>query len=230
VPEFKVRAGDRSGITHDIEYSLQVSNNSSFTSIVAIWTLKETWPETRFAMNHGFPYGKTFYWRVRAVHKADIPDESNWSAVRSFKIFDAPAPLPAPDNDPSPSPGGGSNPGSCNSSNGSDMADCIEARYPSYLAAGVSLSRRRSNTEFLRDRLIEHAKCKGQDVGLNLKRGGPEISVDFIAWRRNGRTEGVDIVSGWDDTKRRLSMSWHTYGPPNYGHPTYKNYGAVNCN
>ena len=78
--------------------------------------------------------------------------------------------------------------------------------------------------------MIEQAKCRGLDVGLNLKRGGPEISVDFIAWRRSGHTEGVDVISGWDDTKRRLSLSWHTYGPPNYGHPYYKNYGPVSCN
>ena len=31
--------------------------------------------------------------------------------------------------------------------------------------------------EFLRDRMIEHGKCKGLNLGLNLKRGGPTISV-----------------------------------------------------
>ena len=30
---------------------------------------------------------------------------------------------------------------------------------------------------------------------------------------------GVDIASGYDDTRRRLSLAWHTYGPPNYGLP-----------
>ena len=38
IPQFRVRAGDRSGITDDIEYILVVSNNSSFTSIAATFT------------------------------------------------------------------------------------------------------------------------------------------------------------------------------------------------
>lgn len=230
VPEFKVKAGARSGVTSVIDYVLEVSNNSSFTSIAAVWTLRETVPETRFALGVGFPNGRTLYWRVRAIHRSDVPEQSNWSNTQTFRTPDVPAPGPSPTPEPSPSPGGGSNPGSCNSSQGSDIADCIESRYPQYLVAGVSLSKRRANTEFLRNKLIEHAKCRGLDVGLNLKRGGPEISVDFIAWRRSGRVEGVDIVSGWDDTGRRLSMSWHTYGPPNYGHPYYKDYGPVSCN
>jgi hypothetical protein len=83
---------------------------------------------------------------------------------------------------------------------------------------------------FLRDRMIEHAKCRGLDVGLNLKRGGPEISIDFVAWRNGGRLEGVDIASAYDDPKRRLNLMWHRYGPPNYGHPFYKDFGPVNCN
>lgn len=41
--------------------------------------------------------------------------------------------------------------------------------------------------QFLRDRLIEHATCKGLTVGLNLKRGGPDISNDFITFFTLGR-------------------------------------------
>ena len=84
--------------------------------------------------------------------------------------------------------------------------------------------------QFLRDRMIEHAKCRGLDVGHNLKRGGPEISNDFIAWKTNGRLEGVDIASAYDDTGRVLNLMWHRYGPPDYGFPYYKNYGSVSCN
>jgi hypothetical protein len=84
--------------------------------------------------------------------------------------------------------------------------------------------------QFLRDRIIETAKCKGLDVGLNLKRGGPSISTDFLVWRHDGRTEGVDVGAGYDDTKKPLDLMWYTYGPPNYGHPYYKDYGHVNCN
>ena len=77
--------------------------------------------------------------------------------------------------------------------------------------------------------MIEHAKCRGLDVGQNLKRGGPEISNDFIAWRNGGRLEGVDIASGYDDTSTRLNLQWHTYGPPDYGFPYYKAFGSPIC-
>ncbi len=52
--------------------------------------------------------------------------------------------------------------------------------------------------------MIEHGKCKGLNLGLNLKRGGPEISADFLVWRRPGQHDmGVDIGSAYDDTSRR---------------------------
>jgi hypothetical protein len=232
-PTFKVKAGNRSGVTSDIEYTVQVSNNSSFTSIVATFVEGETWPQTTIDRNYSFLHSKTYYWRARARHTADS-ELSNWSSVFTFKT---PAPPAAP---PPAAPGGGSssgsspnpsNPSSCNSSQGSDIADCIEARYPQYLASGVSLSKRIANMEFLRNRMIEHGKCRGLDLGLNLKRGGPTISSDFIVWRRPGKPDvGVDIGSAYDDTRRRLSLAWHTYDPPNYGHPYYKAYGSASCN
>jgi hypothetical protein len=94
----------------------------------------------------------------------------------------------------------------------------------------VSLSQRVANMQFLRNRMIEHANCRGLDVGLNLKRGGPSISNDFVAWKTNGRVQGVDIASSYDDTRKQLNLMWHTYGPPDYGFPYYKDYGHVSCN
>lgn len=232
VPEFKIKAGTRSGVTADLDYMLQVSNNSAFTSIVAIFTQRETWPETRIATGYSFLYSRTYYWRVRAIHTGEGSDQSNWSSTFTFKTPVPPVVAPPPPPPDSGGSGGGSpsNPALCSSSRGSDIASCIEARYPSYLAAGVSLSRRFANMEFLRDRMIEHAKCRGLDVGLNLKRGGPEISRDFIAMKSGGHVEGVDIASGYDDTRTRLNLQWFTYGPPDYGFPTYKDYGPVSCN
>lgn len=231
-PTFKVRGGNRSGVTSDIEYTLQVSNNSSFSSIAATFVQGETWPETTFDRNYAFLYARTYYWRVRARHTSDS-ELSNWSSTLTFRTPAEPmAPPPADDGggsspDPSPNP---SNPSSCSSSQGSDIADCIESRYPQYLAANVSLSKRVSNMEFLRNKMIEHGRCRGLDLGLNLKRGGPTISSDFIVWRRPGKPDmGVDIGSAYDDTRRRLGLAWHTYDPPNYGHPFYKAYGSVSC-
>jgi hypothetical protein len=139
-------------------------------------------------------------------------------------------PLPAPSAPapaPPPPPSGGSV--ACSGNTGPQIVECVEKQYPSYLAAGVSLQTRTANMQFLRNRIIETAKCKGMDVGLNLKRGGPSISTDFLVWRHGGLTEGVDIGQGYDDTKKKLNLIWHTYGPPTYGHPFYKDYGPVSC-
>ena len=127
--------------------------------------------------------------------------------------------------------GGGTNPASCNSSKGSDIAECIEARYPQYRRAGVSLDQRKRDMQFLRDRLIEHATCRGLTVGLNLKRGGPDISNDFITFFTLGRWVGVDIAAGYDDTRSTLTMMWYQHGAStNWGYPYHKPYGPVNCN
>ena len=37
---------------------------------------------------------------------------------------------------------------------------------------------------FLRNRVIEAGICGGLNLGWNLKRGGPELSIDFIAEKR----------------------------------------------
>jgi hypothetical protein len=134
---------------------------------------------------------------------------------------------PSPPDSPPPPPPGDSV--TCSGNTGPQIVECVEKQYPSYLAAGVSLQTRTANMQFLRNRIIETAKCKGMDVGLNLKRGGPSISTDFLVWRHGGLTEGVDIGQGYDDTKKKLNLIWHTYGPPTYGHPFYKDYGPVSC-
>jgi hypothetical protein len=139
-----------------------------------------------------------------------------------------PGPSPAPGPTPAPTPATGSV--ACAGSTGKLIVECVEKAYPSRLAAGVSLQTRTANMQFLRDRIIETCTCKGLDVGLNLKRGGPSISTDFLVWRHDGLTEGVDIGAGYDDTSKRLNLMWHTYGPPNYGHPYYKDYGHIRCN
>ena len=229
IPEFRVKAGDRSGVTADLEYVLVVSNDSTFTSIAATFTQKETWPETRNEPNYSFLYSKTYYWRVRASHTGDGADSGPWSNIFTFKT---PAPPPrGPDPGPNPDPGPLGNPASCNSSKGSDIAECIEARYPQYRKAGVSLDQRKANMQFLRNRLIEHATCKGLNVGLNLKRGGPDISNDFITYFTGGRWVGVDVSSGYDDTSTTLKMQWYQHGAgTNWGYPYHQPYGPVSCN
>ncbi len=128
--------------------SLQVSNNSSFTSIAATFIQAETWPETRIDRGYSFLHGRTYYWRVRAWHTADgighaATGRRRRRSGRRRRLLHRRRRRPA-------IPAvtmrwrwwrrrGGSNPGTCNSSKGTDIAECIEARYPQYLAAGVSL-------------------------------------------------------------------------------------------
>jgi hypothetical protein len=85
--------------------------------------------------------------------------------------------------------------------------------------------------QFLRDRLIEHATCRGLQVGWNDKRGSGTLSNDFITYFTGGRWVGVDIASGYDDTGDTLNMTWYQHGAAtNYGYPYHKAYTrAVTC-
>lgn len=118
----------------------------------------------------------------------------------------------------------------CAGSTGKEIVACVAAAYPDRLKANVSLIERQANMSFLRDRIIETGRCKLLDLGLNCKRGNcTNLSLDFIALKTGGHVEGIDIASGYDDTSTPLKLQWHTYGPPNYGFPTFKAYGPASC-
>ena len=53
---------------------------------------------------------------------------------------------------------------------------------------------------FLRDRdhRGRHA-APATTYGWNLKRGGPELSIDVIAWKRSDGNMGVDIAFDYDN-------------------------------
>jgi hypothetical protein len=109
-------------------------------------------------------------------------------------------------------------------SNGPDLIAFVAARYPERLAEGVSRDQRIQNMMFLRDRIIEIGKCGGMDLGWNLKRGGPEVSIDFITERRDGRVYGHDIASDYDNSDRPLKLYWG-----GGDHPTYKEFPEPRC-
>jgi hypothetical protein len=119
----------------------------------------------------------------------------------------APAP-PAPAPPPPPPPPSGPGPGTCASSKPQEIVDCIAATYPDRLVAHVSLATRQANMAFLRDRMIEAGKCGGLDLGWNLKRGGPDLSIDFLAQRLNGEVLGIDIALDYDNTDMPLRLQW----------------------
>ena len=70
---------------------------------------------------------------------------------------------------------------------------------------------------FLRDRIIEAGRCGGMDLAWNLKRGGPEISVDFLVERVGGNLIGHDIAFDYDNTSHSLELYWGDGTFPFYG-------------
>jgi hypothetical protein len=109
-------------------------------------------------------------------------------------------------------------------SNGPDLIAFVAAKYPERLAGGISRDERIQNMQFLRDRIIEAGKCGGLDLGWNLKRGGPEVSNDFIVERRDGADFGHDIAFDYDNTDHPLQLYW---GDGSF--PSYREYPAPSC-
>ena len=194
-------------------YEFQVAVEQSFNKLIAAGIVPEGNGRTTFNSTP-LTNAATMFWRVRAT---DGETMSTWSTTQSFRTPAAPKP---PTPAPIPSGGGGGGGGSCASSDGNRIINCISAKYPQYLAAGVSPQQRKDNMAFLRDRIIEAGKCGGLDLGWNLKRGGPELSIDFITQRANGAVDGIDIGFAYDDTSTTLRLSWATGG----SFPFYANY------
>jgi hypothetical protein len=166
---------------------------------------------------------KTYAWRAYAVYSGV---QGSLSDTVSFRT-----PLP-------PRPKDEAGPIFCAGSTGKEIIACVSNAFPERRVktntGDFSDERRYANMEFLRDVIIATGKCKGLDLGRNMKRGGPEISRDFIVYRsnkgKNGRDRGVDIASGYDDTKTTLKLTWQLFDEgPNYGHPFYRDFGPVDC-
>lgn len=168
---------------------------------------------------------KTYAWRSYGIFSGVQGSLSDGVSFRT--------PVPAPPKDSNvPAPI------FCAGSGGRDIISCVAAAFPERLVktnnGDFSDERRYANMEFLRDVIIATGKCKGLNLGRNNKRGGPEISRDFIVYRsnvgKNGRDRGVDIASGYDDTKTTLKLTWQLFdSDKNWGHPFYSDYGPVDC-
>jgi len=199
-PEFRVRNAVRSGPVGSVYYTFEISENESFSAMVAIVTVAEQSAETRFTINQELRSGTRHFWRVRAF---DSNTASPWSLTQSFvtpTVTTTPSPSPAPP--PSGPPAGGW------PKTGEDVVAWATSRYPDRLVAGVSLSQRQANMAYLRDRMIEAGICGGMELAWNLKRGGPEKSIDYLAYRKAGRWIGVDIGAAYDDTGIPLVLQW----------------------
>jgi hypothetical protein len=180
-------------------------------------------PETTFDVPaNTLKMNKTYSWRAYAMYSGV---EGSLSDGVSFRT-----PLPKPTNVPGPI--------FCAGNTGPAIIACVSAAFPERRvktsAGDFSDERRYANMEFLRDVIIATGKCRGLNLGRNNKRGGPEISRDFIVYRSNrgkdGRDRGVDIASGYDDTSSTLKLTWQLFDADrNWGHPFYRDYGPVDC-
>lgn len=201
-PEFRVTNAARSGPVGSVFYTFEISANESFSAMIAIVTVPERVAETKFTINQVLTAGIRFYWRVRAF---DANVSSAWSLTQSF--FTPKAPTPSPSPSPSPAPPSGPPAGGWPRT-GEEVVAWADARYQDRLVAGVSLSQRQANMAFVRDRMIEAGICGGMDLAWNMKRGGPEKSIDYLAYRKDGRWIGVDIGHAYDDTSIPLGLQW----------------------
>jgi hypothetical protein len=192
-----VRNAVRTGPVGSVYYTFEISENESFTAMVAIVTVPERAAETKFTINQALKTAIKFYWRVRAF---DSNVSSAWSQTQSFvtpKVTTAP-----------PSPGPSGPPAGGWPKTGDELVAWATSRYPDRLVAGVSLSQRQNNMAYVRDRMIEAGICGGMDLAWNMKRGGPEKSIDYLAYRKAGMWLGVDIGAAYDDTGIPLVLQW----------------------
>ena len=136
----------------------------------------------------------------------------------------APAPPPSPEPPPAPAPVPSSRV-PCALGDGPRIVECVQQTFADYTRPVGSLSERQANMSFLRDRIIEAGKCSGLDFGWNLKRGGPDLSIDFLAWRQPGGEMGVDIAADYDNTGNSLRLQWYEAG---FG-ATFKPYPNPTC-
>jgi hypothetical protein len=215
-PTLTVNNSDRNAAVGTVSYEFQIATDQAFTKVVASGVSGEGGGQSTFTPNSDLVADTLHYWRARA---GDGETTSAWATTQTFRTATA-APSPGPSPNPGPRPGG-----SCASNNGPAIVNCIGAKYPEYLVAGVSLSQRQANMSFIRDRIIEAGKCGGLDLGQNLKRGGPDLSIDFLAWRQSGGDMGVDIAFDYDNTSTPLRLQWSEAG---FG-ATYKAFPVGSC-
>ena len=199
-PTIRVNNAAFVGPVGHLAYEFQVATDQAFTKLVAAGIVNQGTGQTTFNSSP-LPNGVTVYWRSRA---SDGETSSAWSATQAFRTPAPPAPAPSPTPPPAPSGGGGS----CALGNGPAIVNCIAAKYADKRRPVGSLGERQNNMVFLRDRIIEAGVCSGLKYGHNLKRGGPELSIDVIAWQRPDGNMGVDIAYDYDNYGTTLQLAW----------------------
>jgi hypothetical protein len=203
-PEFTIGNAARSGPAGAIAYEIELATSATFANLAALWTIAEQ-PNTTRMKATALSGDTQYFWRVRGSDGATVGPWSDTHAFRTAIITVTP-----------PEGGGGGISQPCGPpypNNGPAVVNCVMARHPDKLVAGVSLAQRMANMAFLRDRVIETGICGGMDLAWNMKRGGPERSLDAVVHRQGGVDRIFDIGAGYDDTSRPLRLIWlETHG------------------
>jgi hypothetical protein len=84
-PTFTVTDATHTGPVGTIYYRFDVSTSSSFSSVVASGTVKETSTQTSYTVTADLTVGTTYYWRVTATDPANSVTSAA-SSTESFKL------------------------------------------------------------------------------------------------------------------------------------------------
>jgi hypothetical protein len=203
------------GIDAPVYIRFELASDAGFTRMLAVWTVPRSGGEQTTVTGSPLGLGGTYYWRASAS------DGNLTSPYSQGHAFSTPAPAPDPTPTPTPvPPGGGGGGGGPWPRNGEEVMAWAKSHYPSYLSPVGSLDERYANMEFLRDRMIEAGLCGGMQLAWNLKRGGPEISRDFLDERVGGEWHGIDVANDFDNYGHTLKLTWADTGPANGVFPT----------
>jgi hypothetical protein len=180
--EFRFAPAARTGDVSGVAYRVEVALDDALTTLVAVLTVAEQPGETAVPLAGQLDVGRHYFWRVQTISDSIT---SEWSPVYNVRAASFRWPT-----------------------TGEEVVAFVSARYAAYLAPVGSLGERQANMAFLRDRMIEAGLCGGMDLGWNMKRGGPEISIDFLTHRVNGHVEGIDIGHDYDNHREPLKLTW----------------------
>ena len=195
-PEFRVRNSVRTGSTGAVAYTFEISENDSFSAMVAIVTVSEQSGETKFTIAQQLKASTRHFWRVRGF---DPNTASPWSLTQSFVTAAAVVTPPTPPTTPSPG-------AACNSANPDTIVKCERAKYGHMSESQLA--------DFLRASAVSLNRngISGGPFGLLRKSGGSSClgyACDIICAGQGtsqrqhdvlGDAEGAQ-VAGWGPPK-----------------------------
>ena len=191
-PRFTFANAPRSGPVGPITYVIEVGDTDSFANKLAIWTVAEQPNETSLDAPQDGPYGKQFFWHVRAY---DPTTTGPWSATQVFRTPDAPPPPTSPT--PAPPGGGPGNhvpPGPLTVNRAQQVVFATANEFPQLTAVYGSEGEAVAAAEQLLRRTIWHLQLAGYQAGRQRNPSGL-ISNDKLTIFIDGSWHVYDIFS-----------------------------------